>query len=64
MFDRARAYGHRLDTPAGTAVRFEPGIAMDVDLVPFVGARVIPGLRGAVAGPLDGPAADTSGGDA
>lgn len=52
-FDRAAARGHRLDVPAGTAVRFEPGIAMDVDLVPFVGARVVPGLRGAVAGPLD-----------
>ena len=51
-FDRAAAYGCRLDIPAGTAVRFEPGVAMDVDLVPFVGARVIPGLRGAVAGPL------------
>jgi urease subunit gamma/beta len=53
MFDRGAAYGQRLDIPAGTAVRFEPGIAMDVDLVPFVGDRVIPGLRGAVGGPLD-----------
>jgi urease subunit gamma/beta len=52
-FDRAAARGHRLDVPAGTAVRFEPGIAMSVDLVPFVGARVIHGLRGEVAGPLD-----------
>lgn len=52
-FDRGRAHGYRLDIPAGTAVRFEPGIATDVDLVPFVGARVIPGLRGGVAGPLD-----------
>lgn len=55
VFDREAARGHRLDIPAGTAVRFEPGIAMDVDLVPFVGARVIPGLRGAVGGPLDRP---------
>lgn len=55
MFDREKAHGLRLDVPAGTAVRFEPGIAMDVDLVPFVGARVIPGLRGAVGGPLDPP---------
>jgi urease subunit gamma/beta len=55
LFDRAVAHGCRLDVPAGTAVRFEPGVAMDVDLVAFVGARVIPGLRGAVAGPLDGP---------
>ena len=59
MFDRDKAHGLRLDVPAGTAVRFEPGIAMDVDLVAFVGARVIPGLRGAVAGPLDRPAAVT-----
>ena len=62
VFDRAAAYGRRLDVPAGTAVRFEPGIAMDVDLVPFVGARVIPGLRGAVGGPLDGPHAPATGG--
>jgi len=53
VFDRDAARGHRLDIPAGTAVRFEPGIAIDVELVQFVGARVIPGLRGAVAGPLD-----------
>ena len=52
-FDRDAARGHRLDVPAGTAVRFEPGIVTEVDLVPFVGARVIAGLRGAVAGPLD-----------
>ncbi len=58
-FDRAAARGHRLDVPAGTAVRFEPGIALDVDLVPFVGGRIIAGLRGDVSGPLDptgGPA--------
>lgn len=55
VFDREQARGHRLDVAAGTAVRFEPGIAMDVDLVPFVGARIIPGLRGEVAGPLDEP---------
>jgi urease subunit gamma/beta len=61
VFHRDRAHGHRLDIPAGTAVRFEPGIAVDVDLVPFVGARVIPGLRGAVGGPLDRPAAPASG---
>ncbi|WP_133869675.1 urease subunit gamma [Ilumatobacter fluminis] len=52
-FDRKAARGHRLDVPAGTAIRFEPGIAMDVDLVPFVGNRVIPGLRGEVGGALD-----------
>jgi len=53
-FDRAAAHGHRLDVPAGTAVRFEPGIAAEVDLVPFVGRRIVPGLRGEVGGPLDG----------
>lgn len=52
-FDRDAARGHRLDIPAGTAVRFEPGVVADVDLVPFVGRRVVAGLRGAVAGPLD-----------
>lgn len=52
-FDRAVARGQRLDIPAGTAVRFEPGIAREVDLVPFVGDRIVPGLRGEVAGPLE-----------
>ena len=54
QFDRARARGQRLDIPAGTSVRFEPGIERDVELVPLVGARVAMGLRGEVAGPLDG----------
>jgi urease beta subunit len=53
QFDRAAAHGHRLDIPAGTAVRFEPGIAVDVELVPLVGNRVIEGLRGVVRGALD-----------
>jgi urease subunit gamma/beta len=53
-FDRAAARGKRLDIAAGTAVRFEPGIARDVDLVPFVGDRIVAGLRGETAGPLDG----------
>ncbi len=52
-FDRALARGHRLDIPAGTAVRFEPGIATSVDVVPFVGRRVVAGLRNDVAGALD-----------
>ena len=60
VFDRAAARGQRLDIPAGTAVRFEPGIVVDVDLVPFVGARVVAGLRNAVAGPLDTPNGDPS----
>ena len=52
-FDRDAAHGRRLDVPAGTAIRFEPGVAADVDLVPFVGARVVAGLRGETVGPLD-----------
>ena len=44
-FDRAAARGHRLDVPAGTAVRFEPGVTKDVDLVPLAGRRFVPGLR-------------------
>jgi urease subunit beta len=52
-FDRERAHGHRLAVPAGTSVRFEPGIPRDVDLVPLAGARIVAGLRGLVAGPLD-----------
>jgi urease subunit beta len=51
-FDRQAAHGRRLDIPAGTAVRFEPGESKDVDLVPYAGARVVHGFRGEVAGPL------------
>ena len=51
-FDRAAARGMRLDVPAGTSVRFEPGIELEVALVPFTGRRVIAGLRGAIGGPL------------
>jgi urease subunit beta len=52
-FDRKAAYGLRLAVPAGTAVRFEPGIEREVDLVPIGGRRVVAGLRGEVAGSLD-----------
>lgn len=52
-FDRDAAWGHRLAVPAGTSVRFEPGMPRDVDLVPLAGRRVVPGLRGLAAGPLD-----------
>ena len=52
-FDRDAARGFRLDIPAGTAVRFEPGIAREVTLVAIAGSRVVAGLRGLVAGPLD-----------
>jgi urease subunit beta len=44
-FDRAAADGFRLDIPAGTSVRFEPGVSVDVDLVELAGRRVVPGLR-------------------
>ncbi|MFE2046116.1 urease subunit beta [Streptomyces sp. NPDC059477] len=53
-FDRAAARGKRLDVPAGTAVRFEPGIPVEVALVPLAGARIVPGLRGETGGALDG----------
>jgi urease subunit gamma/beta len=52
-FDRAQAKGFRLDVPAGTAVRFEPGQSRTVDLVAYGGARVVQGFRGEVMGPLD-----------
>ena len=51
-FDRAAAWGRRLAVPAGTAVRFEPGIEREVDLVPLAGGRVVPGLRGEAGGAL------------
>jgi urease subunit beta len=54
-FDREAAWGHRLAVPAGTSVRFEPGVDREVDLVPLGGNRIVPGLRGECAGPLDGP---------
>ncbi|MFI6498387.1 urease subunit beta [Nonomuraea typhae] len=54
-FDRAAAWGLRLDVPAGTAVRFEPGIEREVTLVPLAGERVVPGLRPESAGALDAP---------
>jgi urease subunit beta len=52
-FDRDLAHGHRLAIPAGTSVRFEPGIAVTVALVPLAGNRIVAGLRGEVAGSLD-----------
>jgi urease subunit beta len=53
-FDRAAAHGHRLAIPAGTSVRFEPGIDQRVPLVAIGGRRIVAGLRGEVAGALDG----------
>jgi urease subunit beta len=52
-FDRRAARGYRLDIPAGTSVRFEPGVSREVSLVALAGARVVPGLRPEWAGPLD-----------
>ena|SRR5689334_18380465 len=52
IFDRDKARGRRLDIPAGTAVRFEPGQTRDVTLVPMNGARKIYGFRGTVMGKL------------
>ena len=52
QFDRAAARGQRLDIPAGSAVRFEPGQSREVTLVPFRGAREVYGFRGDVMGLL------------
>ncbi|BCY13703.1 hypothetical protein L3i22_087910 [Actinoplanes sp. L3-i22] len=52
-FDRTAAWGHRLGIPAGTSVRFEPGMPRDIVLVPLAGNRIVPGLRGLAGGPLD-----------
>ena len=49
-FDREKAFGHRLDIPAGTAVRFEPGDEKEVTLVPFGGKRRIHGFNNLVDG--------------
>ena len=51
--EREAAYGMRLDIPAGTAVRFEPGREQDVDLVAYGGDRVLRGMGGLVDGDLD-----------
>ncbi|MEK0178324.1 urease subunit beta [Microcoleus anatoxicus] len=53
-FNREQAKGMRLDIPAGTAVRFEPGDEREVQLVPFVGSREVYGFNGKVNGELDG----------
>ena len=52
-FDRAAAHGMRLDIPAGTAVRFEPGQQRTVELVDYAGDRVVFGFRGLTNGALD-----------
>jgi urease subunit beta len=52
QFDRAKARGMRLDIPAGTAVRFEPGQSRAVTLVAVAGARTVYGFRQAIMGKL------------
>jgi urease subunit beta len=52
IFDREAARGQRLDIPAGTAVRFEPGQTREVSLVPLRGTRTVYGFQGKVMGAL------------
>jgi urease subunit beta len=52
-FDRQQAYGRRLDIPAGTSLRFEPGDEREITLIPLGGARVVYGMNGAVNGRLE-----------
>ena len=52
-FDRAAARGRRLDIPAGTAVRFEPGQTREVRLIPYAGARRVVGFRGELMCPAE-----------
>ncbi len=54
VFDRDQARGFRLDIPAGTAVRFEPGQSREVRLVAYAGRRVVHGFNGLVSGALEG----------
>jgi urease subunit gamma/beta len=54
-FDREIAYGMRLEIPAGTAVRFEPGEERIVNLVALGGSRIVYGMNALVMGPLDAP---------
>lgn len=56
-FDRAAAYGLRLDIPAGSSTRFDPGSRVRVSLAPIGGARIAIGFSGLVDGPLDAPGA-------
>ena len=60
-FDRGAALGYRLDIPAGTAVRFEPGQSREVRLVPYTGARRVYGFNQAVMGALPWGAEVTTG---
>jgi urease subunit beta len=53
LFEREQAKGMRLDIPAGTAVRFEPGDEREVTLVPFTGSRQVYGFNGRINGSID-----------
>jgi urease subunit beta len=57
-FDREVTRGYRLDIPAGTALRFEPGQQREVALVAYAGARRVFGFRGVVMGSLETPEVD------
>ncbi|WP_028268039.1 urease subunit beta [Arthrobacter sp. MA-N2] len=61
-FDREAAHGRRLDIPAGTAARFEPGDSRTVKLIALAGSREVYGLRNAVNGSLDAGAGGNDGG--
>jgi urease subunit beta len=54
VFDRERTRGWRLDIPAGTAVRFEPGQSRTIALVPYAGSRQVYGFNGRVMGAVNG----------
>jgi len=60
-FDRAAARGFRLNIPAGTAVRFEPGQLREVELVELAGDRIVYGFQGQVMGPLDATPGERAG---
>lgn len=53
LFERESARGFRLNIPAGTAVRFEPGQRREVELVEYAGLRQVYGFQGRIMGPLD-----------
>jgi urease beta subunit len=55
-FDREKTYGYRMDLPAGTSMRLEPGQVQSARLVPIQGERTVYGFRGYVNGKLDDPA--------
>ncbi len=57
QFNRIKARGHRLDIPAGTAVRFEPGQTRDVHLIPIAGKGEVYGFRQEIMGKLSAKSA-------